>query len=562
MNYCPERPLKDTCTLKVTITPHFNADSADRLSIHLVLQNPRCAAHHPIFFFETYCGNVPAHHYDENSIIALDAAGPLHLHFTKLTNPDGPDQEWRVDRDTVGDVQLRFSVSPRNVDITTPIGPRVDLRRDQGGLIGNGQWFLPRPAKDRVYRNVVEWDLSRAPEGTSAVWSFGEGPGPVIKNGGPTVIADSVFMVGPIRSYPGASSSSADSSGATVALSAKVFWFGELPENLQRLNRYNILLFPKLVDFFQSAGASYRIFIRRAIRGFGGRGCLESYVLEYDELSWKETDGELVSIFSHEMVHSFSMMGPEIDGYENDWFVEGIAQFYSIYLPYRFGLRGEDYFRDGLNASLQTYGTSPRIGMDVLDSQREFFDDWYAEMIPYMRGCAYLLQIDSRLRKKTRRFGMDQNSPLDDIVVHMAARFRRGNQLQARDWLEYLRPYLGEDVAQEFQDMLRGKPLDLSDNIVIHENWNLTPRMQEILEFGFDKSSINKRVISGVVPESRAANAGLEDGAQLLSMSRAGLCSTSLSTNLELFVEKEGVKSHISYWPRSFNKARVWQLEK
>ncbi|KAL4802538.1 hypothetical protein BDV18DRAFT_154227 [Aspergillus unguis] len=560
MNYCPNpERTNDAPSLKVTITPHFDDSlGADCLSIHLVLQNASCAAHTPLFLFETYYGNVPAHPYTPGDIAASDATGPLHLYFTKIINPDGPDQEWRAGRETTGDVHLRFTASPRKIDITTPIGPRVDMRRDQGGLISCGRWFLPRPADNTTYRNVVEWDLSSAPAGTRAIWSFGEGPDPVSKDGGPDVLANSVFMVGPVRSYPDCGPSPGNDNGDESR--ANIYWFGMLPGNLDRLNAYNTALFPRLAAFFKTVDASYRVFIRRVLRGFGGGACLGSYVLEYDENSWKETDQELIGLFSHEMVHSFTMMGFEANGYNNGWYVEGIAELYSAYLPYRFGLCGVEYLRDRLNSLLSKYGTSPRIGMDVLESQKSFFDDWYAELIPYARGCAYLLQIDSRMRKMTGRFGLGQNSPLDDIVVGIGARWRMGEQLLAKDWLEYLKPYFG-DITHEFEDMLRGKVLDLGDTIVIHKDWNLTQGMQEILELGFDRSSIDKRVISGVVPDSRAARAGLKDGLRLVSISRAGRCAESLSENMHLVVEQDGVKTPISYWPRSFNKATVWQLE-
>ncbi|PYI35267.1 peptidase M61 domain-containing protein [Aspergillus indologenus CBS 114.80] len=538
MNYCPQRPPNRSLgALNLTITPHFTADEADRLSVQLTLQDPRCAAHDPLFLFETSYGNVPAHPYNEHDITASDAAGQLSLSFTDPTDPTTTDQEWRVDRDTVGDVQLRFRVTPRAVDRTTPIGPRVDLRRDQGGLIGNGRWFLPRPADERVYRHVVAWDLSHAPPRTRAVWSFGEGPDPVVRAGPPTVLIDSVYMVGPIESYP-------RNHHAVVAASprAQVFWFGQLPGNLQRLHPYTILLYPKLAAFFRNPDAvSYHIFIRRVLRGFGGHGCQGSYVLEYDASSEEETEEELVALFSHEMVHSFVMMGPETDGYGNGWFIEGLAQLYSAYLPYRFGLRGAEYPRNRINAYLSAYGTSPRIGMDARDSQAEFYDDWYAELIPYMRGFAYLLQVDSRLRKMAGRFGLDADSPLDEIVIAMARRWRSGERLRASDWLDYLRPFLGAGVARELQDMLRGR--------------------QEVLEFGFSLASVNRRVICGVVLGSRAANAGLEDGLPLVSTTRAGRCSTSLSATMDVVVERGGDRVQILYWPRSFDKAKVWQLE-
>ena len=312
MNYfIRDRSEEDTRTFKITITPHFDAEGAHHLSIQQILSNPSCAAHQPLFLFETKLGNVPAHPFTENMIEAYDQAGHLQIYFTSKS--DSLDQEWRVNRNTAGDVTLQFTVHPRKVDITTPIGPRVDMRRDQGGLCSGGRWFLPRPAVGREYRNIVGWDLAQAPEGTRAVWSYGEGPGPVIKDGKPDVVSNSFFMVGPVNSYPGAGGSSG----------ANIYWFGELPGNLRRLNQYNLLLFPKLAGFFQREDASYRVFIRKVIRGFGGSSCLESYMLEYDGMGWKETDEDLVSPFSHEMIYSFSLMNPDTDGYDNGWYIEG-----------------------------------------------------------------------------------------------------------------------------------------------------------------------------------------------------------------------------------------------
>ncbi|KAL4963221.1 peptidase M61 domain-containing protein [Aspergillus stella-maris] len=545
-------------TLKAVITPHFNdALEADHLSIRLTLQTPRCIANASLLLFETYYGNVPAHPYTPDDIEASDAAGTLDLHFTK--EDDRADQTWSVQRDTAGDISLKFTARPRKIDITTPVGPRVDLRRDQGGLIGCGRWFLPRPAvEDVLYRHVVQWDLSCAPGGTRAVWSFGEGAGAVSRIGGVAEMINSVFMVGPIVSYP-------DYEGkvAAAAPGATIYWFGSLPGNIRQLNAYSTKLFPRLAAFFRVPDSSYRVFIRKAIRGFGGGACLDSYVLEYDDSSWKEDEDSLIALLSHEMIHSFTMMGAEVaNGYDNGWYIEGIAELYSAFLPYRFGLCGEEYLRERLNSILTTYGTSPRIKMDMLESQKEFFNDWYAELIPYARGCAYILQVDSCLRKITGTFEMEQNSPLDDIIVDMGLRWRRGEQLLAEDWLDYLRPYFGEPGAsQELQDMLKGKVLDLSDVIVIHETWNLSPREQEILEFGFDRSSIEKRVISGVVPGSRAALAGLAEGDRVLSMSRAGICSKAFSASMDLVVERGGIRMHVSYWPRSFQKAKVWHLK-
>ncbi|KAE8133867.1 hypothetical protein BDV38DRAFT_295823 [Aspergillus pseudotamarii] len=473
MNYfIRDRSEEDTRTFTITITPHFDAEGAHPLSMQQILSNPSCAAHQPLFIFETKFGNLPAHPFPENMVGAYDEAS------------DSPDEESRVNRNTAGDVTLQFH------------RPRVDMRRDQGGVCSDGRWLLPRPAVEREDCNIVEWDLAQAPEGTRAVWSYGEGPGPVTKEGKLDVVSNSVFMVGPIN---------------------------KLPENLQRLNQYNLSLFPKLAGVFQRKDASYRAFLRNTVRGFGGSLCLESYVLEYDGMGWKETDEDLVSLFSHEMIHSFSLMNPEAAGYDNGWYIEGVAEFYSIFLPYRFGLRGLDFLRNRLHTVLLEYGTSPRIEMDAIDAQHEFLQ------------CL----IDSFLRRVTGQFGFDQNSPLDDIIVDMGKRLHRGKQVWASDWLEYLRAFLGEDmdVSEDFWSLLRGQVRDLRAVVAINKYWSLSSSMQEILETGFDKSSNSTRIVAGV----------LEDGDHIATSSRIGLCDSSLSAYYELVIERAGERIQISY---------------
>jgi hypothetical protein len=166
---------------------------------------------------------------------------------------------------------------------------------------------------NQIRLNVVEWDLSEAPRETRAVWSYGEGPGSITKEGNSMIVANSVFMVGPIQSFP----------KATCSPSINTYWFGELPGNIHALNQYSMSLFPRLADFFQGENTSYSVFLRQVIRGYGGSACLESYVFEYDETICKESEKELLSLFTHEMIHSFSLMDAEDDGYDNRWYIEG-----------------------------------------------------------------------------------------------------------------------------------------------------------------------------------------------------------------------------------------------
>ena len=152
-------------THTLQITPHFMRSEASHLSVLLILEAPHAKAGDIIYYFETFFGNVPAHTYEPAAIHASDSAGSLSLTITPPPQGESGnyEEQWRAGRDTQGDVAVKLEVRPRAVDTSTPIGARVDLRRDGNGLIGSGRWFLPRPwhPSRRRYRFVVVlWDLA------------------------------------------------------------------------------------------------------------------------------------------------------------------------------------------------------------------------------------------------------------------------------------------------------------------------------------------------------------------------------------------------------------------
>ncbi|KAF0325618.1 peptidase m61 domain-containing protein [Colletotrichum asianum] len=403
----PHHPI-----LSLQLTPKFDTNGVSSLSVLFLIQSPALKSDQPAFSFYPFKDNIPAHPFHERDIKATDNSGPLEIQFRDLPSEGrNTQQHWSFSRQTRGDVKLEFDVFPRHVDVTTPLGARIDLRKDQGGVHGVGQWFLPLLLSDQVFTDVVKWNVpADAPKSTRCVWSYGEGTKPLVRVGRAETLWNTVYMVGPVQRYP-------EVSPERDAGFAACYWFGDLPPNLERLKSYNTVLFPKLASFFGVAGESYRIFIRKSLVGFGGSGFDESYVLEYENATKNETDDSLVLLFTHEMVHSFVDINPEEDGYENEWYIEGVAEFYSSFLPYRFGFRGMDFLIKSLNGHLQAYYTSPRIAIDVRKAAEIMFSDWYGEWISYKRGLAYLLFIDFYLRRHTGQHDIMRNGPLDKIII-------------------------------------------------------------------------------------------------------------------------------------------------
>ncbi|KAF9874623.1 hypothetical protein CkaCkLH20_07760 [Colletotrichum karsti] len=571
----PQPPI-----LSLQLTPSFDEDGVSSLSVLFRLQNPKFEADRPVFSFYPFKDNIPAHPFTERDVKVTDDLGPLPIRFRDLP-PEGRNtqQHWSFDRETRGDVVLSFDVFPRHVDVTTPLGARIDLRRDQGGVHGVGQWFLPLLISDEVFTNVVKWNVpADAPESTRCVWSYGEGTRPIVRVGRSDTLWNTVYMVGPVKCYPEIPPASEEGFAAC-------YWFGDLPPNLERLKAYNTALFPKLSAFFGVTGESYRIIIRKSPVGFGGSGFNGSYVLEYENATASETDDSLVLLFTHEMVHSFAGISAEEDGYENEWFIEGllylffgedllklthfhkpgIAEFYSSFLPYRFGFRGRDFLIRSLNDHLQGYYTSPRISVDIRDAAEIMFTDWYAEWISYKRGLAYLLFLDLYLRRRSGRRDITKKGPLDDIVIDISRRCRQGETVRSKQWLENLKKYLGSDelpAAQQYEDMLRGRHImDFSGLSLEGESNKLQLCHLPIMDYGFDRSSVHTRVVKGVIADSPAARAGLWDGAHIITTSRASLCIEDIRNTYKLVLQDGEKETTIEYIPRRDEKAVAWQFE-
>lgn len=301
------------------LTPHFDNEGASALSVRLHIASPNITAHQPAFSFWLFNVNVPGPGLSEEDIEAEDEEGPLQVEFQNVPAVgDQQSQHWCLSRDTVGELVLSYTVPPRLVTKHTPLGARVDLRRDQGGLMGSPEWFLPRYLSDSEHTLAVEWSVPPdAPANTRYVWSYGEGPGPHTRVGSVQTLSSTVFMVGPIQSYPEVPNDAYPSTS---------YWFGPLLPNLQSMVEYSAELYPKMAAYFDDLGQTYRVFFRKSLFGFGGTGFSASYVVEYEESTKNESEWSLIRLSTHEMVHSFATLSlEENEEYDNAWYSEGLC---------------------------------------------------------------------------------------------------------------------------------------------------------------------------------------------------------------------------------------------
>lgn len=287
----------------------------------------------------------------KDSIKVSDEKGELPTAYTALDNDAGP--SWVAGRQILGEVKLVYSVAPSS-DKTS-----LSLCCDHGGLLGSGLTFIPTPPHRKIYRNIVEWDLSQAPEGTRAVWTFGEGPAAVERIGPASTLSESVYMVGPIHSNP------PTPIPGTISDYYGYYCFGNLPPNLEVIKDMHHDFFLKICVFFEetpSASNPYRSFVRStdSRNSFIGTSFTRSHIFDYDSRIAEAEDYHLIRRLAYEMAHNW--LGPPVtDGI--DWLYEGIKNCLSIYFPFRNKFRTAHYFQTTISMLCTRYYTNRLINV-------------------------------------------------------------------------------------------------------------------------------------------------------------------------------------------------------
>lgn len=549
----------------ILLRPHSDDDGICGLSVTVRLESPKLKATRPLCEFKANTSSVPHHQYTADNMQIFDESGPLKIQMLPC-NSQGM-HVWTVDRDTVGTVTLLLEVTPRQVDVTTPVGPRVDMRRDQGGLIGSGGWFLPCWPKHERLAFHISWDLSLVSADTRAQWSYGPGPAPTTVEGPIELLLNAIFMVGNINS------SAAFDDATSVC---DVYWFGDTPAYFDVLRSLKDSVFRYACDVFDDEADHYGIYIRKAPRGIGGNNFSAALLLEYSDAEAPITESQLIALATHELVHNWLYLGPETDGFMNTWHIEGekfdenwqmmqladslgIAHFYSLYLPVRAGLRGIEYFCEVLNGYLCAYYTNPLITSSLRDVENDFYSNACAQSIPYTRGFVYLLFVDALLRQSTPN-SVESQGIFDNIVMDITRQNRNRKVTNASSWLSAVKHHLSEDTSNEsFKAMHNGEIMRPHASFtfpVAGHVVQLQETEQEQFEIGF---VVRGKKVANLVRGSRAELAGLREGDEIVYCSQIVQCLESFERTVSFTANRFGREFSGEFWPRSQIKVASFQ---
>jgi hypothetical protein len=540
--------------LNVTFTPRFDHGRASAIRVDLGLTAPKLNATQVLLTVPIEIVTVNTGRFEDDVVHAVDAKGELPLQVEQdSVGTTVVSRRWIPKRATEGNVRVWYVALPRLVNETTKNSPSFDLREDQGGLFASGYGFLAIPPDDsNEYEVHLRWDLTNAPNGTRAVWTFGEGSEEVVRRDTPSSLQQSYYAVGPLKS-------SELKLNTPDGLSFGMYWFGEPPFNITKVAGTIKNVFLYMSKFFDDNEKSYRIFVRRnPYHGSGaGTALLRSFMFSYDDTDFTNPPSEesQTEFFAHELVHNWATF--EAPEYEN-WYAEGLAEYYSIIILYRGGFISRSKFVDILNTRLTGYYTNPLVGLTNLAASKLTWKSSDAQRLPYGRGFAYALQTNYLISTTS-----NGSQSLDNLVLDIMYQNRKHQPAGVPEYLSLLSNILGNSTANGlFRNMSSGILVVPHKDSLADQGLRLERHDVERWDIGFDETSITQgeRIVKGLKPESRAYAAGLRNGDRILNAVRLDILRASADSVVNFTVKTaDGKTAEVKFRPRALDKVETYR---
>ncbi|MEE8585791.1 MAG: hypothetical protein V3T83_13170, partial [Acidobacteriota bacterium] len=211
-------------------------------------------------------------------------------------------------------------------------------------------------------------------------------------------------------------------------------------------------------------------------------------------------------------------------------------------------------YAESLNELLAGFLFSPVRRAPNARIAQDFWSDEQIKDLPYRRGDVVALLLDHEIR---RHSGGARS--LDDL---MREALRRAVEDQAQtsteSLLELFASYTSPDYARSLREVIvQGRMPDFPPGLGEPE---VRMGLQSLgrFELGFDfEASQHRRQVQGVIPQSRAWQAGLRNGQRLEGWS---LRMGDLVYPVRLTVRDKGARREISYLPQSLATQQVPQF--
>lgn len=527
--------------LDLTLRPVASQGRLSEVAVRMRIEAPAAAPDRPLLRMPLTIVSIPTAAYDAASISARDEAGPLPLvSREEEPRPEGVYRQYLPTRPTQGDVVVQYVARPRQVSENTNNGPLFDMRAEGAGFTAAGISFLALPAGEAPYRVSLDWDLDALPEGSTGVWSFGEGDVELIAP--PQQLAFTFYAAGPLRRFAG------EGEGRF-----QLYWLNDAPFSIEELARRIGVLYETMSTFFGERDSSYRVFARQhPYRGMGGTALPQSFTFGYHPPSRPSVD-DLQELLAHEMAHNWPKMQGEHG--ETAWYSEGAAEYYSLVLAHRAGLLSTEGFLREINQRAHRYYTHPFRSLTNAEAAQRFWSDPFVQQVPYGRGFLYLAQTDGAIRAAT-----GARESLDDVVRELRAHQQAGESYGIDDWLRLVGNRIGPERARAgFQRMTSGAAV--VPGTAFGQCFVAVPDPQRRLELGFARRSfVDEPVVRNLVPGSNAARAGVREGDEIVEYTDLKKLASPGAPEMEIRVRRDGEIRRFSYLPRA-EAVEAWRWE-
>ena len=414
--------------LKADITPFWENDTVGGAEVKLCLDGVCIQEGETILSFNEELYGIPSS-VKWDTLTFSDDLGALKVRQESQCIQHQLERKIAADRKTEGAVRVCW----QNQFLPARPNPVMDMGQEAGGVSGSGMNWMPC-LTEKEYQLEMCISKDKMPEDTRVVWTFGEDKiSRVMKK---EDLQETFYYFGRMQSVE--------------KKNFGYYWFEREGFDASEIASWTAEVFLQMAEFFQDDGENYKIFARaRQCRRSGGTALKRSYSYIYDPQNLPSMS-ELKFLFPHEMVHNWAQMEDKPYG-TCTWYVEGMAEFYCLVLPWRMGLASREELLRELNDRAEQYYENPCRDYPAKELGDLLFKDLEATTVPYGRGFFYLLQIDSRIREKT-----DGEKSLDDVMLALLNRSSKGELLQNEAWLEELGKVLDGDIAGEFEAMMNG----------------------------------------------------------------------------------------------------------
>ncbi len=443
-------------------------------------------------------------------------------------------RRWTANREIEGPLSVSYRAPVVNRVSTRGTGPPVEWRIEKGAMSGAAGTLLILPAGETEYEVSLGWDLSQLPEGAEAVSSLGRGDQAFAASLPLSALKRSFLMVGAIGQYP----EGQKAGGFSAA------WMGEPPFDASTLMAWTEELYGAFMEFFGAETAPpYHVFLRHnLVNAGGGVGLYDSFVATFGA----HTDVEDLELtLAHEMFHTWA---PTLDGPPGltSWFGEGLAVHYARAFALRAGLISPDAFLEDLNTHAARYYSNALLDTPNEEIPQRFWEETRIRVLPYDRGSFYFAALNERIREASAG-----SRSLDDLLLELYEREQNGQTLTREDWVALLWETLGADAVAHFEAMMDGA-LMLPGSSAYGPCFERRRTQWREFELGFDSKTLiqPERIVTGLDPESAAAEAGLREGDEIVSPVALDAVQGDQDALLTLPVRRNGETFDIVYRPR------------